>query len=302
MTGMCRIRAHRPLDSRSSRSPSPWGPGAFRQTAAITHRTTTRAIYTVRGYAETQRPLHLLMMLDAFLGVSFDPQSRPIARGVVGFISRLLGYLAIPWAALVPDEDRTLTSRLIVHYWLTRKTTTGIAILTQTGQSLVYLISYIVITAVGMDGIPVLTFIVVIGTFLAIIAKQLQLCFRPEFKTEFYPIPTGSNLRAPVPVAVRFRHHSVAEASSFKEDARFPWWLRVLVSMRDMKRGRLTRRSWPSHLPFCVSRPPRRPSSRPASGATSCTALAGRCIGIRRPWRRYISSRQFRAPSGSAAS
>jgi hypothetical protein len=81
-----------------------------------------------------------------------------------------------------------------------------------------------------MDRNSVLVFVLAILTFLAIIGKQLHLRFRPEFRTETYPLPSTSAVRMPVPTAVRFRYQSVAEAASEKQDARFPWWQRIVVS------------------------------------------------------------------------
>lgn len=121
------------------------------------------------------------------------------------------------------------TKRLVLHYWATRRTSTGIAILTQTAQTVVYLVCYIVTTAVNLDDVPVFVFVVAILGFVVLLVKQLTLCFRPEFSVASRPTLARSEALISVPTAVRFRHASVSESASNKQDALFVWWLRILV-------------------------------------------------------------------------
>ncbi|KAM0756010.1 hypothetical protein T439DRAFT_376272 [Meredithblackwellia eburnea MCA 4105] len=153
-------------------------------------------------------------ILNSLLGFS-NPKSRPIARGALGWLSGAMWYLTIPF---------------IVHYWATRQTSAGIAIMTLTVQSVIDLISYIVITALNLGQRSVFIFVVVIISFVALILKQLYLCFRVEFDFTRIGV-SGVAQTVPLPTGVKFWPRSAEEAKSISADARFPWWIRIIISI-----------------------------------------------------------------------
>ncbi|WWC70034.1 uncharacterized protein I206_103978 [Kwoniella pini CBS 10737] len=150
---------------------------------------------------------------SALLGLSFDPDSRPVSRGIIHGLSVSLRYLAAP---------------LILHYWLTRRTPSGISLLTLTLQSIVDLIAYIVITVLTIDDESIFIFVVVIICFVLIILKQIYLYFKPEFMLS----PTLIQFlqtTVPLPTAVRFSLNTVEEKKSYKLDYEFDWKYRILL-------------------------------------------------------------------------
>ncbi|WWC62013.1 uncharacterized protein I303_104600 [Kwoniella dejecticola CBS 10117] len=152
---------------------------------------------------------------SALLGLSFDPESRPISRGIIHGLSVIL---------------RAIASPLILHYWLTRRTSTGIALLTLTAQSIVDLTSYIVLSALMIDDISVFFFVVIIILSVLIILKQIHLFAKPEFMLSPTFIPFAQ-ITLPLPTAVRFKMATVAEKQSYKLDLELDWKYRVLLGI-----------------------------------------------------------------------
>jgi hypothetical protein len=118
-----------------------------------------------------------------------------------------------------PDE-----CRLILHYWYTRRVSTGISLIPLVAQYMFDLIYYIVSCAVNMEYVWIIFFVIAIICFVAIILKQLYLLARPDFKLQRLE-PWGLMY----PSAVRFRLATVSESRSYKLDLKFDWRLRILV-------------------------------------------------------------------------
>jgi hypothetical protein len=118
-----------------------------------------------------------------------------------------------------------MISSLILHYWYTRRVSTGISLISLVLQSIIDMIYYIVSSAVEMERVFILVFILTIIAFVGIILKQLHLLFRPEFKLQNHP-KTGLKY----PSAIRFKLSTVEEEKSRKLDAKFDYRLRSLVS------------------------------------------------------------------------
>jgi hypothetical protein len=87
------------------------------------------------------------------------------------------------------------------------------------------MIYYIVSSAVEMERVFILVFILTIIVFVGIILKQLHLLFRPEFKLQNH-----SETGLKYPSAIRFKLSTVEEEKSRKLDAKFDYRLRILVS------------------------------------------------------------------------
>ncbi|WWC90909.1 uncharacterized protein L201_005847 [Kwoniella dendrophila CBS 6074] len=151
---------------------------------------------------------------SALLGLSFNPESRPIARGIIHTLSVLLRYIAAPF---------------IFHYWITRKTSTGITILTTILQTIVDLICYIVILALNFEFVYIFLFVITIICFVLIVLKQIWLFLKPEFMIE--KMNSQYSIPVPVPVAIRFKENSVLEKNSYKEDKKFDCKLRILITL-----------------------------------------------------------------------
>lgn len=123
----------------------------------------------------------------------------------------------------------TLLSRLLFHYWATRKVSTGIAIVTLSLETLVDLVHYIVTRALNFDYVSIPIFILAIIAYVLIILKQIHLVIKPDFKLATVAV---GDVKVPAPVAVRFRSATVEEKASYKLDGGFDWRLRILVSPR----------------------------------------------------------------------
>ncbi|WRT67365.1 uncharacterized protein IL334_004336 [Kwoniella shivajii] len=150
---------------------------------------------------------------SALLGLSFNPDSHPMARGLVGITSTALRCLAIP---------------SILHYWTTRRVSTGIALLTLTFQSITDLVYYIVTTVLSFEEMSIFFFVIGIICFILIILKQLHLYFKADVRLTTVKLPSV-NIAVPFPVAVRFRFAAVEEKTSYASDAKFDWRLRILI-------------------------------------------------------------------------
>lgn len=123
----------------------------------------------------------------------------------------------------------TLLSRLLFHYWATRRVSTGIAIVTLSLESFVDLVHYIVTRALNFDYVSIPIFILAIIAYVLIILKQIHLVIKPDFKLATVAV---GDVKVPAPVAVRFRSATVEEKASYKLDGGFDWRLRILVSPR----------------------------------------------------------------------
>jgi hypothetical protein len=91
------------------------------------------------------------------------------------------------------------------------------------------LIYYIVSSAVRMENVWIIVFVLAIICFVAIILKQLYLLLRPDFKIQHLK---SSGLI--YPSAVRFRLATVSESRSHKLDLKFDWRLRLLVRQSEL--------------------------------------------------------------------
>lgn len=76
--------------------------------------------------------------------------------------------------------------------------------------------------------VSIFAFIVAILGFVAIMLKQLQLAFKPDFRLESVPV-AALNRAIPYPVAVRFQPSTSSESRSFELDSRLDWRLRILL-------------------------------------------------------------------------
>lgn len=164
-------------------------------------------------------------------------------------------------------------SRLTLHYWYSRRVSTGISIIPLVILYIADLVYYIVSSAVAMEYVWIIVFVIAIISFIAIILKQLYLLSRPDFKLQPHK-PSGLMY----PSAVRFRLATVSESRSYKLDLKFDWRLRILVC-RVVSIDAHNYRFRFSHSVFLASHLCL-PSSPLASISTSCTDSGGSSITI----------------------
>lgn len=196
------------------------GPNYSTRTAGIPLRGTITENYTVSPHPDEADPP------VALFGFNLNPNSRPILRGALGMLVRALQMINIPWVEIAIE---VADGRLVVLYWLTRRTFTGLPIATLTFETisdLIYCIGTRTIARIhrwdrGMS----LASGLAAAAYIALAANQLYLRYRPKFATK---VIAESGLR--VPTAVRFRRPNVAEQNTLNANRKFDWRLRLAVS------------------------------------------------------------------------
>ncbi|GAA5846194.1 hypothetical protein JCM11251_007993 [Rhodosporidiobolus azoricus] len=150
---------------------------------------------------ETARQHDRLEVYNALLGQSFNPNAHPIARTVLGGFAILLRYLTVP---------------LIFHYWLTRRTTTGLVIALWFAQSVSDIVFHIVHSLTNQHYFNLFPFRLKLFGFILIGLVQLRLL-------------TGIEVRFAhlLPAAVRIRGSTPGERKSAEADRRLDWRLRL---------------------------------------------------------------------------
>ncbi|GAA5893216.1 hypothetical protein JCM6882_003915 [Rhodosporidiobolus microsporus] len=137
----------------------------------------------------------------ALLGVSFNPNARPITRTVLGGFARLLKWLTVP---------------LIFHYWLTRRTTTGIVLAWWFTQSVSDIVFHIVHSATNQHYFNVPVFVIKLLGFILIGLAQLRLLTGIEVRLTSF-----------VPSALRLRGSTPNERRSAQADEKLDWRVRI---------------------------------------------------------------------------
>ncbi|GAA6044340.1 hypothetical protein JCM8097_004576 [Rhodosporidiobolus ruineniae] len=157
--------------------------------------------------SEAARQHDFLELMNSLIGHSFNPNSHPVARTFIGYLAMSLRYLTVP---------------LIFHYWLTRRTSTGLVLAWWFAQSVSDLVYHIVHSLTNIyRGLSVFPFVSKIIGFVVLILAQFWLLTGIEFRLhEMYYFPTD----------VRFRRASTAERASSQVAGQFDWRLKTGLS------------------------------------------------------------------------
>ncbi|GJN93448.1 hypothetical protein Rhopal_006504-T1 [Rhodotorula paludigena] len=154
-----------------------------------------------RSETETARRHDKLEFYNALIGHSFNPNAHPIARTAIGGLAAFLRYLTVP---------------LIFHYWLTRRTVTGIVLAWWFAQTVSDVVFHIVHSLTNQHYFNLFFFLVKLLGFIVIGLVQLRLLTGVEVRF--------TNL---LPSAVRLRGSTEAERKSAEADRRLDWRLRI---------------------------------------------------------------------------
>lgn len=166
------------------------------------------------------------MPTDALIGHDFNPAAHPIARNVIGWLAMSLQYMAVPCVSSFPilappncaRSISTVACRLVFHYWLTRRVSTGLPLAWWLAQTVSDLIYHIVHSLTNFEYYSAFLFITKILGFALLIVVQLRLLSGIEVKLVDW-----------VPTAVRLRPRTESELRSRQDDSRFDWKLRAVV-------------------------------------------------------------------------